>query len=67
MTLHGRLAEGRQFGQSKENRERERQRRRYQFLSEQIHQDEPLPGNLREPHMPRFESRRARFYQAVLS
>jgi uncharacterized protein (TIGR00369 family) len=72
MTLRGRLAEGRQVtrnqndelrsGQSKENRERERQQRGSQFLPEQIDADERLPGNLREPHLPRFESRRARVF-----
>jgi uncharacterized protein (TIGR00369 family) len=70
MTLRGRLAEGRQvtrnqfdelrFGLSKENRERERQRRGSQLLPEQIDADERLPGYLREPHLPRFESRSAR-------
>jgi uncharacterized protein (TIGR00369 family) len=70
MTLRGRLAEGRQvtrnqldelrFGQSTENREREWQRRGSQLLPEQIDADERLPGYLREPHLPRFESRSAR-------
>jgi uncharacterized protein (TIGR00369 family) len=68
MTLRGRLAEGRQvarnqsddprFGQSTENRERERQRGP-QFLPEHIDADERLPGYLRDPHLPRFESRRS--------
>lgn len=72
MTLRGRLAEGRQVtrnqndelrsGQSKENRERERQRRESQFLPGQIDADERLPGYLRDPHLPRFESRRARVF-----
>lgn len=62
MTLRGRLAEGRQVrrnqndelrsGESKENRERERQQRGSQFLAEQIDADERLPGYLREPHLP---------------
>jgi len=43
-----------------ENWERERQRRGSQFLPEQIDADEQLPGYLREPHLPRFESRSAR-------
>ncbi len=42
-----------------ENWERERQRRGPQFLPEQIDADERLPGYLREPHLPRFESRAA--------
>ena len=68
MTLRGRLAEGRQpkryqfdelmFGQPTENRERERERRQSQLLPGQIDADERLPGYLREPHLPRFESRR---------
>jgi uncharacterized protein (TIGR00369 family) len=72
MTLRGRLAEGRQLtrnqndelrsGQSKENREREQQRRGSQFLPGQIDADERLPGYLHEPHLPRFESRRARVF-----
>src|SRR5580704_4061592 len=62
MTLQGRLAEGRQFGQSEKNRERERQRRGSQLMPEQIDADERLPGHLREPHLPRFESRRARLF-----
>jgi hypothetical protein len=40
--------------------ERQRQRRGSQFLPEQIDADEQLPGYLREPHRPRFESRSAR-------
>jgi uncharacterized protein (TIGR00369 family) len=69
MTLRGRLAEGCQvtrnqldelrFGQSTETREREWQRRGSQLLPEQIDADERLPGYLREPHLPQFESRRA--------
>jgi hypothetical protein len=43
-----------------ENWERERQRRGYQFLLEQIDADERLPGYLSKPHLPRFESRSAR-------
>lgn len=43
-----------------ENRERKPRRPRPQFLSEQIDADERLPGYLREPHLPRFESRSAR-------
>ena len=62
MTLRGRLAEGRQFGQSKENRECERQRRGSQLLPGQIDADERLPGYLREPHLPRFESHTARVF-----
>jgi uncharacterized protein (TIGR00369 family) len=72
MTLRGRLAEGRQVtrnqndelrsGQSKENRERELQRRGSQFLPGQIDADERLPGYLHEPHLPRFESGRARVF-----
>jgi hypothetical protein len=40
-----------------ENWERERQWRGSQFLPEQIDADERLPGYLRKPHLPRFESR----------
>ena len=40
-----------------ENWERVRQWRVSQFLPEQIDADERLPGYLREPHLPRFESR----------
>jgi hypothetical protein len=43
-----------------EHWERERQRRGSQFLPQQIDADEQLPGYLREPHLPRFESRSAR-------
>ena len=43
-----------------ENWERERQRRGSPFLPEQIDTDERLPGYLRKPHLPRFESRSAR-------
>ena len=39
-----------------ENWERERQWRGSQFLPEQIDADERLPGYLRKPHLPRFES-----------
>jgi hypothetical protein len=70
MTLRGRLAEGRQvtpnqlgelrFRQPSENRAREWQRRGSQPLPEQIDADERLPGHLRDPHLPRFESQRAR-------
>jgi uncharacterized protein (TIGR00369 family) len=49
MTLRGRLAEGRQLT-------------RTQPLSKQIDADERLPGHLREPNLPRFESRRARAF-----
>jgi uncharacterized protein (TIGR00369 family) len=59
MTLQAPLAEGRQFGQSKENRERARQQRGSEFQPGQIDADERLPGYLSEPHLPRFESRRA--------
>jgi uncharacterized protein (TIGR00369 family) len=72
MTLRGRLAEGRQltrnqldelrFGQPTETRDRECERRESQLLSEQIDADERLPGYVREPHLPRFESRRARVF-----
>jgi hypothetical protein len=40
-----------------ENWESVRQWRVSQFLPEQIDADERLPGYLREPHLPRFESR----------
>ena len=40
-----------------ENWERKRQRRGSQFLREQIDADERLPGYLRRPHLPSFESR----------
>ena len=40
-----------------ENWERELQWRGSQFLPEQIDADERLPGYLRKPHLPRFESR----------
>jgi hypothetical protein len=40
-----------------ENWERVRQWRVSRFLPEQIDADERLPGYLREPHLPRFESR----------
>jgi uncharacterized protein (TIGR00369 family) len=72
MTLRGRLAEGRQVtrnqndelrsGQSKENRGRDRQQPGSQLLPEQIDADERSPGYVREPHLPRFESRRARVF-----
>jgi uncharacterized protein (TIGR00369 family) len=75
MTLRGRLAEGRQvtrnqfdelrFGEPIEDREREWQRRGSQFLSEQIDADERLPGYLREPHLPRFESPRTRNFEIL--
>ena len=48
------------FGQPTENREREWQQRGSQLLPEQIDADERLLGHLRDPHLPRFESRRAR-------
>jgi hypothetical protein len=40
-----------------ENWESVEQWRVSQFLPEQIDADERLPGYLREPHLPRFESR----------
>ncbi len=40
-----------------ENWQRERQPCGSQFLSAQIDADERLPGYLRKPHLPRFESR----------
>jgi hypothetical protein len=44
-----------------ENPEREPPRRGSHFLTERIDADERrLPGHLREPHLPRLESRRAR-------
>jgi uncharacterized protein (TIGR00369 family) len=64
MTLRGPLAEGREvrrsqfdkrrFGQPTENREREW--RGSQHLPEQLDADERLPGYLRDPHLPPFES-----------
>jgi len=70
MTLRGRLAEGRQlkrdqldklrFGQPTENRKREWERRGSQLLPEHIDADERLPGYVREPYLPRFDSRGAR-------
>jgi uncharacterized protein (TIGR00369 family) len=70
MTLRGPLAEGREvtrnqldkrrFGQRTKNREREWEWRGSQNLPEQIDADERLPGYLREPHLPPFESRRTR-------
>jgi uncharacterized protein (TIGR00369 family) len=70
MTLRGRLAEGRQvtrnqlneqrFGQPTETRDRKCEWRRSQHLPEQIDADERLPGHLRDPNPPRFESRRTR-------
>ena len=51
MRLRGQLAEGRQLA-----------RNQPQLLSEQTDADERLPGYLREPHLPRFESRRARVF-----
>ena len=72
MSLQGRLAEGREitrnqldelrYGQSTENRQREWEWRGSQHLPEQIDADERLPGYLREPHLPPFESRRARVF-----
>src|ERR1700687_2011719 len=41
-------------------RSNERQRSGSPFLPRQIDADERLPGYLREPHLPRFESRSAR-------
>jgi uncharacterized protein (TIGR00369 family) len=65
MTLRGGLAEGRQvtrnqldgFGQPAKNRDREWEGRGSQHLPDQIDADERLPGYLREPHLPPFESR----------
>jgi hypothetical protein len=48
------------LGQPTEYRERERRQHGSQLLPEQIDADERLPGHLHEPHLPRFESRRAR-------
>ena len=72
MALRGALAEGREvtrtqldkqrFGQPTENREREWEWRRAQHLPEQLDADERLPGYLREPHLPPFESRRATLF-----
>jgi uncharacterized protein (TIGR00369 family) len=69
MTLRGPLAEGREvtrtqldtrrFGQPRENREHESEWRGSQHLPEQLDADERVPGYLREPHLPPFESRRA--------
>jgi uncharacterized protein (TIGR00369 family) len=70
MTLRARLAEGREvtrnqlnelrLGQPTETRDRECEWRGSQHLPEQIDADERLPGYLREPHLPRLESRRTR-------
>ena len=72
MTLRGRLAEGRKvtwnrldeprFGESTENRGRERHRHQSRLRPEQIDADERLPGYLREPHLPRLKSRRASIF-----
>jgi uncharacterized protein (TIGR00369 family) len=62
MTLQGRLAEGRQFGQSKENRERKRQRRGSQFRRRQIDADERCLDTRVSIICPRFESRRERVF-----
>ncbi len=69
MTLRGQLAEGREltrnqfdkvsFGESTRVRERVWQRPWFQLIPEQIDADERVPGYLREPHLPRFELRRA--------
>jgi uncharacterized protein (TIGR00369 family) len=69
MKLRGPLAEGREvrrtqldtrrFGQPTENREHESEWRGSQHLPEQLDADERVPGYLREPHLPPFESRRA--------
>ena len=48
-----------------ENWEREWQRCGSQFLPEQIDADERLPGYLREPHLPRFESPRTRNFEIL--
>jgi uncharacterized protein (TIGR00369 family) len=70
MTLRGRLAEGRQvtrkqlnelrFSQPTETRDPKCEWRGSQHLPEQIDADERLPGYLREPNLPPFESRRTR-------
>jgi uncharacterized protein (TIGR00369 family) len=72
MTLRGALAEGREvtrtqldkrrFGQPAENREHESEWRGSQHLPEQLDADERLPGYLREPHLPPFESRRVHLF-----
>jgi hypothetical protein len=46
------------FGQPAENRELEWERRRSEIQPTQIDANERLPGYLRDPHLPRFESRR---------
>jgi hypothetical protein len=43
-----------------ENWEYERRQHGSQFLPRRIDADEQLPGHLREPHLPRFESARFR-------
>jgi hypothetical protein len=48
--------------QSKENCTVDPRGRGSQFLPEHIDADERLPEYLREPHLPRFESRRARAF-----
>jgi hypothetical protein len=48
-----------------ENWERVRQWRVSRFLPEQIDADERLPGYLREPHLPRFESPRTRNFEIL--
>jgi uncharacterized protein (TIGR00369 family) len=76
MTLRGGLAEGRQltrnqleeprFGQPTESRDRQCELAS-QLLCQQIDAEERLPGHLREPHLPRFESRRARIFASSAS
>jgi len=57
MTLRGGLAEGRQLTRNQLDEPREPR-----LAPEQIDADERLPGYLREPHLPRFESRKARIF-----
>ena len=54
MQLRGRVAEGRQITWN-------------QPTSEQIDADERMPGYLREPHQPRFESRRAGVFASSIN
>ena len=54
MQLRGRLAEGRKITWN-------------QPTSKQIDADERLPGYLREPHLPRFESRRAGVFASSIN
>ena len=57
MTLRGRLAEGRQLTRNQLDGPQESR-----LAPEQIDADERLPGYLREPNLPRFESRKARIF-----